>query len=124
MAGTYRVDLVGTNSGPYTFVSRQLDANGVILGTNSFSGTISPGQQVTYFVTAFPSDPPPLLATRQPNAIRLFWPTNYTGFIVQTTTTPAQSNSWVAAGGVSVEGEFNVLTNPLSSGLRLFRLKK
>jgi hypothetical protein len=124
MAGTYRIDLTGTNGGTYTLVSRQFDAGGTLLGTNRFAGSILPGQQVTYFVTAAPSGPPPLLSAPQDNAVRLFWPTNYEGFTLQTTGNLADTNSWVVAGGVFVAGGFNVSTNAVLGGSRFFRLKK
>jgi hypothetical protein len=124
MAGTYRVDLIGTNSGPYTLVWHESDSNGTQLGTNSYTGTISPGQHVTYFINAAPVGPPPLLLAQQGAGIQLFWPTNYTGFSLQTTANLNDPNSWTSVSGVSVVGGFNVASTPLSAGSHFYRLKK
>lgn len=124
MAGTYRIDLVGTNAGAYTLDCEQVAADGTLLETNTFTGTISLGQQVSYFVTAVPSGPPPLLLAQQAGAIALSWTTNYTGFTLQTTTNLGDTNSWSSVGGVTVVGGFNSVSVPISIGSHFFRLKR
>lgn len=53
----------------------------------------------------------------------LSWPTNYTGFTLQSSTNPA-SAIWTNCSSPSVSVGNFVITNPMSAGVQLFRLKK
>ena len=53
----------------------------------------------------------------------LSWPTNYTGFTLQSSTQLGSAN-WTNCSGPSVSAGYFVVTNPLSAGAQLFRLKK
>jgi hypothetical protein len=124
MAGTYRVDLTGTNSGAYTLVWSQMSANGTVVASNSYAGSVAPGQQLTYLLTAPPAGPPLLLFSEQGKALVLSWTTNYVGFSLQTTTNLAGNSTWANVSGVAVVGGFNVFTNQMLSQLQFFRLKQ
>jgi len=123
MAGTYTIDITGTNAGSYALVAMQGGSDGGNLGSNGFTGTISPGQKMTYQFTAIPSGPPPLLSTLQGRSLGLFWTTNYVGYTLQANGDLADPNGWSTVGGVTVNGAFNVLTNPSPTGTRFYRLK-
>jgi hypothetical protein len=124
MAGTYRVDLTGTDSGPYTLDWQQINANGTPVGTNTYTGTVSSDQVITYFINAVPTGPPPLLFTLQANALVLFWPTNYAGFTVQANANPTDSKGWAPIGAPSASGAFNFVTNPIGTANEFFRLEQ
>ncbi len=123
MAGTYTIDLTGTNAGNYTLEAMQAGTNGG-LATNTFTGSITPGQKVTYQFTAVPSGPPPLLSALHGNALGLFWTTNYAGYTLQSNGNLSNPNGWSAVGGVSDNGAFNVHTNSNPTGMRFYRLTK
>jgi hypothetical protein len=117
------VDLTGTDTGPYTLDWQQVNDTGTPLGTNTYTGTVSPGLVITYFINAVPTGPPPLLFAHQANALVLFWPTNYEGFSVQANATPTDPNGWVSMGGPSAIGAFNFVTNSIGTANQFFRLK-
>ncbi len=123
--GTYQVDLIGTGTGAYHLDFEESDTTGASLATNTLSGTVVPGQRVTYTFNVLPTGPPTLHFSVPNHALVLQWPTNATGFSLQTTTNPASPNSWVSATNiVTVVGSLNGVTNTLQKPDRYFRLKK
>jgi len=125
LAGTYRIDLTGTNSGPFTLDWKQVAADGTVLGTNTFSGSINLGETQTYYIAVSPTGPPRLHLSNQGNALVLSWPTNYAGFYLQTTSNPGDPNSWAAfTNSVSVSGGLNNLAVSLLTSKQFFRLAK
>jgi uncharacterized repeat protein (TIGR03803 family) len=102
--------VTGTNRDGAHPVSGLVLSGGILYGTASSGGTAGYG-------TAFSLLVPPVLNIQLSgtNAI-LTWPTNFTGFSLQTTTNLAPPVVWSALGG-----QYSV-TNPVSSKQRFFRL--
>ena len=123
--GVYQVQLTGTNSGSFVLDWNVLNTNGVAADSQTFSGTVTNGQHLTYTFTVKLGGTPSLQYLVNNGALALFWPTNATGFGLQTTTNLSSPTSWVAAtGALSVlNGEYTV-TNTFSNPLRFFRLKQ
>jgi uncharacterized repeat protein (TIGR03803 family) len=67
--------------------------------------------------------PPQLAIIPVGTNVILTWPTNYTGYILQSTTNLGSSTNWtpVAPGPVVVNGQ-NTVTNPISGTQQFFRL--
>ena len=68
---------------------------------------------------------PTLQARVSANNFILLWPTNATGYALETTTNLAAVNSWIAVTNVpAIVNLQNVVTNPVSGRARFYRLKK
>jgi uncharacterized repeat protein (TIGR03803 family) len=102
--------VTGTNiDGAYP-VSGLLPSGGVLYGTASGSGTAGYGTVFSLLV-------PPLLGIQHSGTnVILNWPTNFTGFSLQTATSLAPPISWSA-----LSGQYSV-TNPITGTQRFFRL--
>ena len=69
--------------------------------------------------------PPQLAITKTGNGILLTWPTATDGYVLETTTNLADTNSWTTLTNVSVIVDSqNTVTNSISDGARFYRLKK
>jgi hypothetical protein len=79
---------------------------------------------LTEFGPFQPVTPPTLGFTRNGAQIMLNWPTNFTGFTLETTTN-LPPTSWTTNSILPtiVNGQYTV-TNPISGGAKFFRLKK
>jgi uncharacterized repeat protein (TIGR03803 family) len=100
----------GTNRDGAYPVSGLILSGGVLYGTTSSGGTAGYGTVFSLLV-------PPVLNIQRlgTNAI-LSWPTNFTGFSLQTATSLAPPVVWSALGG-----QYSV-TNPIAGTQRFFRL--
>jgi len=74
--------------------------------------------------TAFSTEAPTLLATRQGNNMVFSWPTNTLGFGLEYTLSLPGTNWVVASPGPVVVGGQNVVTNTMTGSARFYRLKK
>jgi uncharacterized repeat protein (TIGR03803 family) len=105
------VDVVtGTNRDGAHPVSGLLLSGGVLYGTASAGGTAAYGTVFSLLV------PPALAIQRQGTNIILTWPTNFTGFNLQTATNLAPPVNWSGLGG-----QYTV-TNSVADKQRFFRL--
>lgn len=95
-------------------VSELVLVGNVLYGTASQPGTV--------FSLSLPINQPQLTITSTGSNIVLTWPTNFTGFILQSTTNPPL---WIAnlPAPTVVNGQ-NVVTNPISSSQQFFRLSQ
>jgi len=124
--GVYVVQLTGTNSGSFVLDWNVSNTNGVAADSQTFSGSVTNGQQFSYTFTVKLGGTPSIQYLVNNGAFALFWPTNATGFGLQTTTNLSDPNSWVAytTGAIPVlNGEYTV-TNTFSNISRFFRLKQ
>lgn len=88
----------------------------------SNAGGFSAYSSFLYFQT--PAVPPTLLFQLSSNKIILSWPTNSTGFTLETATSPS-GGSWTAVSpGPSLVGTNYTATNDLSGLSKVFRLRK
>ena len=85
------------------------------------SNNNSPGNYVTVQPSTLPT--PILGATRQTSNMVLSWPTNATGYTLQSTTNLSTAAVWgvVSPPAVVVNGQ-NVVTNPMSGPRKFYRL--
>jgi plastocyanin len=75
-------------------------------------------------VTTFSTLPPALQVIRQAGTLVFAWPTNSAGFELEFSTN-ISSRTWTAAAmPVQVIGGQNIVSNTVTDGLRLYRLKK
>jgi uncharacterized repeat protein (TIGR03803 family) len=93
--------------------------NNTIYGTSYYGGTSDTGT-----IFKFPLLPQLTITASGPNTI-LAWPTNPTGFSLQSTASLTTSASWttVSPGPVVVNGQ-NTVTNPISGAQQFFRLSQ
>jgi uncharacterized repeat protein (TIGR03803 family) len=100
---------------------------GLILSGNTLYGTAASGGISGYgtiFNISLPGPPPQLAITPSGANVILTWPTNFTGFTLQSTTnlgSPVWSTNLPAP--VVVNGQFTV-TNPISGTQQFFRLSQ
>jgi uncharacterized repeat protein (TIGR03803 family) len=93
---------------------------GLILSGNTLYGTTSIGGTAGYgtvFSLSLPS-PPQLAITRSGANVILSWPSNATGFVLQSATNLASPVIWTTIGGQ------NVVTNPVAGPQKFYRLIK
>jgi uncharacterized repeat protein (TIGR03803 family) len=102
--------VTSTNKDGALPVSGLLLSGGVLYGTASSGGTAGYGTIFSLLV------PPPLAIQRLGTNVILTWPTNFTGFSLQTTTNLSPPVNWSAVGG-----QYSV-TNPVTDKQRFFRL--
>jgi len=112
--------------GALTF-SSQPNATGVALLTvtaQDDAGTANGGQNSfsrVFVVTV--STAPTLRIVRNSNLVVLSWPTNMTGFHLESRPGLSGPSSWMTVTpGPAVAGDQNVVTNSLGAGYRFFRL--
>jgi hypothetical protein len=128
-AGTYRTDMIGTSSGPYTLVFQFVAANGS-LGTNFVqTGTVNAGDHLSFQFnvnsTSISSLAPQLTITRSGATITLTWPTNAAGFTLQSTTNLVATAVWTNVSPASVVvNTNNVVTNTISGTQKFYRLSQ
>ena len=97
-----------------------------IIPSGANGGSFLPADyQITYQNgTLTVNSQPILLFSVQGNNFILSWPTNATGFILETSTNLTDASAWIqAAEPVHVIGTQNVVTNSISSRSAFFRLK-
>jgi uncharacterized repeat protein (TIGR03803 family) len=97
-------------------------SDGNFYGTTYGGGT---GEAGTVFRLTVPLGPPHLTIVPAGATVILTWPTNPTGFTLQTTANLASLAGWttVSPGPVVVNGQ-NTVTNPISGTQQFFRLKQ
>jgi uncharacterized repeat protein (TIGR03803 family) len=115
----------------YNFTGGSDGANpmaGVILSGNTLYGTTSAGGS-SFFGTVFslslgPANPPQLTIIPAGANVILTWPTNSTGFALQSTTN-LTSTVWTinSTAPVIVNGQ-NIVTNPISGTMQFYRLSQ
>ena len=88
------------------------------------------GRAGAAYLFTIPSDntttplPPTLKAQLSAGALTFQWPTNYTGYAVQASTTPGSSNSWANVTVTpAVVGSNYSVTFPTTNTSRFFRLR-
>jgi uncharacterized repeat protein (TIGR03803 family) len=115
-------------NGPTTFTNTDGDGNrphgGLVLSGNVLYGTAYAGgnfDRGTVFSITLPTQ---LTTSTSGTNLVLSWPTNATGFALQSTTNPA-SPTWttVSPAPVIVNGQYTV-TNPISATQQFFRLSQ
>jgi len=94
---------------------------GVSFGTPPTVGLLgSPG---SVFSFALPVTPPQLAITRSGTNVILTWPTNTTGFILQSAPSPIPAAAWTpVVPGPVVLNQLNGVTNPLTASQQYYRL--
>jgi hypothetical protein len=111
-----------TNMGTVTYfrvpTASDVDAYATILGWAATA-------QFDYIRIGTPIAPPPpqLNISRTGNNVAISWPTNATGFTLQTTASLAPA-SWSNAGNPVVQGNQNVFTTTATNAARFYRLKQ
>jgi len=101
---------------------------GLVLSGNTLYGTTSLGGSSgngTVFSITLPVSLPQLTITPAGTDVVLTWPTNATGYTLQSTTTLGSSAIWtaVAPAPVVINGQ-NTMTNPLSGTQQFYRLSQ
>ena len=113
-----------------TFSSGSIDVSAFAGQTNEFFigivGGTSTNAQLTVENLAFSiSTPPSLQAQMSSGNLMLSWPMSAQNFSLQTTTNLADPNSWTTLPNVPAIVNFqNAVTNPISDGMRFYRLKQ
>jgi uncharacterized repeat protein (TIGR03803 family) len=102
--------------------------SGVILSGNTLYGTAlegGSGGRGTIFSISLPDGPPQLSITPAGATVILAWPTNSTGFTLQSTTNLGSSAVWTTNSPppVVVNGQ-NTVTNPISGTQQFYRLSQ
>jgi uncharacterized repeat protein (TIGR03803 family) len=95
-----------------------------LFGAAEYGGASGNG---TLFSLALPLPPAPpeLGATLLPNAVVLTWPTNATGFTLQSATNLVSPVAWIGAGLTpAVVNGLNTVTNSLSGAVQFYRLSQ
>ena len=116
----------GTEGGYGTNSDGGYPVGGLILSSNMLYGTTHKGGSSgsgTVFSLSLP--PPQLTITLSGAALNLRWPTNATGFTLQSTTNLGSSTVWASNSfaPVIING-LNTVTNPISAGQQFFRLSR
>jgi len=115
----------GTNSDGANPVGGLILSSNILYGTTQTGGSSGSG---TVFSLALPPPlslpPPQMTLTLSESDLVLMWPTNYTGFTLQSTTN-LSSPVWTAnlPAPVVVNGQ-NTVTNPISGTQQFFRLSQ
>jgi uncharacterized repeat protein (TIGR03803 family) len=121
-----------TNSGGIIYYTNS-DGFGpsvLILSSNTLYGTAGGGGSGSsggglVFSLSFPTAPPQLTLTPSGPNVILTWPTNATGFSLQSTTTLGSAAVWTTNTPVPVVvNDQNVVTNPISGRQQFFRLSQ
>ncbi len=118
----FTVFIDSTNMGTLTYfrvpTASDVDAYATILGWAATA-------QFDYIRIGTPLAPPPpqLNITRTGSSVAISWPTNATGFTLQTTASLAPT-SWSNAGNPVVQGDQNVFTTMATNAARFYRLKQ
>lgn len=113
-----------------TFSSGSIDVSAFAGQTNEFFigivGGTSTNAQLTVENLAFSiSTPPSLQAQMSSGNLMLSWPMSAQSFSLQTTTNLADPNSWTTLPNVpAIVNLQNAVTNPISDGMRFYRLKQ
>ena len=113
-----------------TFSSGVIDVSGFAGQTNEFFigivGGTSTNAQLTVENLAFAISSPPLLqAQALGNDFVLRWPLSAADYVLQTSTSLADTNSWTVVPNVpAIVNLQNAVTNSASDGARFYRLKK
>jgi uncharacterized repeat protein (TIGR03803 family) len=101
---------------------------GLIISGNTLYGTASgggSGGKGTVFSLSLPIAPPQLTIIPSGPYVILAWPTNYTGFTLQSTTNLGSSAVWITNSPAPVVVNVqNVVTNPISGTQQFFRLSQ
>ena len=107
-----------------------LSAGGLILSGTALYGTASRGGSSGYgngtvFSLSLPIAPPQLTIIPSAVNVILAWPTNATGFTLQSATNLGSSAVWTTTspGPVVVNGQ-NTVTNPISGAQQFYRLSQ
>ncbi|MDB6029912.1 MAG: hypothetical protein JWM16_250 [Verrucomicrobiales bacterium] len=124
-------------TGTYTGQPLQLPMSGLTVAKPNAGWATPPptGPQFNVFVVIPlgktpvqnpPSAPPVLRSFLAPNSkLVLAWPTNAAGFTLQTQTGTSSSNNWLDVPAAPARiGDSFMLTNPISFGMKLYRLIK
>ena len=123
--GPCEVELIGTNTGPYTLDWEETGADGTALTNGSFTGTITLGQHIKYTLNFLPTGAPKLHSTPLNRTLVLSWLTNASGYTLQTTTNLSDTNSWMGAtNAVAVSNAIKTAVSATTTPRRYFRLKK
>ncbi len=134
--GIFRLELTGPLGGSYVIEASSDLVHWFPLSTNTIpaEGSViisDPGasnQPVRFYraasFTTATSNLPTLSATRLGSGLLLSWPTNFTGFTLETATN-LPPTSWVSNSipAAIVNGQ-NTVTNPITGGKKFYRLKK
>jgi hypothetical protein len=97
----------------------------VISGNHVFVAGDSDGLQVFDLALSNTQDPPGLGVLPSGSSLRITWPTNATGFILQSATSLANGADWQDSGLTStVVGDQNVVTVGATNATGFFRLRK
>jgi uncharacterized repeat protein (TIGR03803 family) len=115
-------------SPPYINGDGDIPASNVVLSGNTLYGTTAAGGSSglgTLFSISLPASPPQLTITLAAGNVVLTWPTNATGFILQSTPNVGSGTVWSTnlAAPVVVDGR-NTVTNTISGALQIFRLSQ
>ncbi len=105
-----------TNNSAGTNSDGTMPIGGLVMSGNTLYGTASAGGAAGYGTVFSIVIPPPLTITLSGTNAVITWPTNVTGYNLQSTTNLVPPVNWSA-----VNGQYAV-TNPLSSRRKFFRL--
>jgi uncharacterized repeat protein (TIGR03803 family) len=115
----------------FTFLNNGTNADGInpaatlifsgttLYGTASYGGTFDNGTVFGIFL------PPQLMIKSDSTNVILTWPTNYSGFTLQSTTNLVSPTVWTtnSPAPVIVDGQ-NTVTNPISGAQQFYRLSQ
>jgi uncharacterized repeat protein (TIGR03803 family) len=114
------------SSGIYTNTDGANPYAGLILSSNTLYGTAGSGGSSgngTVFSISLPVSPPQLTIASAGANVILTWPTNATGFTLQSTTNLVPTGLWsVVSAWPAVVNGLNTVTNPISGTQQFFRL--
>ena len=102
---------------------RGVSADGNTIVGRSQSENQRPVALLATFPASISARPSLSINSSSTSQLVLSWSTNYTGFTLQSSTHGGSAN-WTNCSGPSVSGGYFVVTNPMSVGVQLFRLKK
>lgn len=123
LQGGYLVEVTGTGNGAFTLDWSAFDTAGQP-SFQSLTNTITTGQTRSYAFT-FGQTLPRLSISTVPGGCVLTWPTNATGFNLQSTTNLLLPNSWTLVTIPAVTNEAVIrVTNSTVRAIELFRLVK
>lgn len=110
-----------TNSDGGSRITSLLLSGNTLYGTTYLAGV---GGSGTIFSISLPVSSPELTITSSAANVLLTWPTNFTGFILQSATN-LSSQVWtkVVPDPVVINGQ-NTVTNPISGTQQFFRLSR
>jgi hypothetical protein len=125
--GAYQIQLIGTGSGNYTLKALVVGSNGQLVTSATFAGNISIGQQTNYVLSFSTTIGAPVLhiahIAQLGAVVYLFWPSDATGFQLQSTTNVATADGWSSVtNNVAAAGGQNYVRYGITAGARYFRL--